>query len=116
MTTTNNCAPLEAVDDFVIVFEEAARLGQADIGDFLPNRSDPLYSRVLRELIRIDMEFAWARGEQRRVEEYGKRFPMVLRDKEVLQDIAFEEYRQRSEHGEKPSIEEYKSRYGVDTS
>src|SRR5204862_373148 len=65
-----------ALDAFLERFETAyARSSSADPADFLPPPGHPLYAEVLRELVRIDLEFAWDRGEERRLEAYRGRFP-----------------------------------------
>jgi serine/threonine protein kinase/tetratricopeptide (TPR) repeat protein len=76
----------------------------------------PDYARAVCELVRIDMEMGWEQGHPRGINEYCREFPEVFRDLEALGAIAFEEYRQRREHGETPSPREYQGRYGVDTS
>jgi hypothetical protein len=96
-------APDLELDAWLEPFESAAEEGTApEIADFLPDRSHPKYGAVLRELVRIDLEFAWARGEDRRIEDYVKRFPALLTDPAALADVALEEYRQRRAAGEDP--------------
>src|SRR5688572_21551483 len=73
--------PALELDAFVAAFEAAASGGAApDPGSFLPPRDHPLYDSVLRELVRVDLEFAWSRGTRRRVEDYRDRFPELFRD------------------------------------
>src|SRR4051794_24488857 len=51
------------IDAYVAGYEAAlAGTSAADLGSFLPDRAHPLFLAVLRELVRVDMEFAWERG------------------------------------------------------
>src|SRR5262249_5314955 len=105
------------LDDFIAAYEACqVRDGEADLADFLPPREHPLYPRVLRELVRVDLEIGWSRGRPRSLEEYGRRFPEIVRDPEAVREIAFEEYRLRRQAGQAPAPDEYRDRYGVDTS
>jgi serine/threonine protein kinase/Tfp pilus assembly protein PilF len=105
----------EVVDAYVQAFEAArARDGRADPAGFLPPPDHPLYPDLVRELVRIDIEFGWSEGHPRPVDEYRGRFPAVFGDPDALREIAFEEYRQRLERGESVDPAEYPRRYGVD--
>jgi serine/threonine protein kinase len=104
-------------DEFIAAFEQAqARDGHADLAAFLPKRDHSLYFRVLRELVRIDLEFAWKRNPRTRLEELRREFPELFHDRDALQEITFEEYRLRHLAGENPLPAEYEERYSVDTS
>ena len=107
-------APGAVVDDFVEAFEMAqARCGQSNLGDFLPDASHPLFRAVLGELIRVDLEYSWARGWPKHVEDYRQFFPHLENDRATLTSIAFEEYRLRRQAGECPSPAEYQQRLGL---
>ncbi len=97
---------------------ESANQGcqQADIDSFLPDESHPQYSSILRELIRLDLEFSWARGTPRRLADFETRYASVFDDPAAVQEIAFEEYRLRLGSGERPSIAEYESHFEIDCS
>jgi serine/threonine protein kinase/Flp pilus assembly protein TadD len=104
------------LDDYVAAFEKSRLAGDVvHLEDFLPPHDDPLYRSVLREIIRIDLEFGWESGQARPLEDYRRQFPQLFDDPESLQGIAFEEYRLRREAGLHPSPEEYARRYGVST-
>jgi serine/threonine protein kinase/tetratricopeptide (TPR) repeat protein len=110
-----NPAPT-ALDDFIDAYEACqARDGVADLADFLPPRDCALYPRILRELVRIDLELGWSRGKPRSLDEYRRLFPDLSHDPEAMQEIAFEEYRLRRQAGQAPAPAEYRERYGVDT-
>ncbi len=104
----------EALDAYVRAFENAyAERGEADPSDFLPPEGDPLRSAVLRELLRVDLEFGWERGRPKNLAEYQRVFPALKADVDGLRQIAFEEYRLRGLAGEDPSADEYLDRYGI---
>jgi serine/threonine protein kinase/tetratricopeptide (TPR) repeat protein len=104
------------LDTFVAAYEAAqARDGEADLKAFLPDPAHPLYGAVLRELVRIDLEYSWARGRPRALHDYRRDFPHLFRDPDDLQAITFEEYRLRRQAGEDPVPEDYAHRYGIDT-
>src|SRR5438876_8359683 len=55
---------------FVEAFEAAQTLGQASLADFLPEPTHLRYAAVLRELIRVDLEYGWKRGRPQSLEGY----------------------------------------------
>src|SRR5205085_5659837 len=102
------------LDDFIRAYEAAqARAGEADLTTFLPDPDHPLYRPVLRELVRVDLEYGWERGQPKRLSEYQGLFPELFRDPEGLEEIAFEEYRLRQQAGENPAPLEYQQRFGI---
>ncbi len=104
------------LDRYLAAYEAAQlRDSQADLAAFLPAPDHPLYSAVLRELVRVDMEVGWERGRPCSLEDYQQRFPELTQDRESLQAVAFEEYRLRQLAGDEPSPDEYRQRYGVRT-
>jgi hypothetical protein len=100
------------LEEFIEAFEAARTKGPADIRLYLPEPRHALFGAVLGELIRIDLEYFWKRGTRRLVEDYRACFPQVFADREVLQGLAFEEYRLRRQAGESPSPAEYLERFG----
>ena len=103
------------LDAHVAAFEAAfSSCAEPDPASFLPPREHPLYSGVLRELLRVDLELAWSRGMRRRVEEYRGRFPDLFDDPAALADLVHEEYRLRKAAGETPEPAEYRDRLGID--
>lgn len=107
--------PALELDVFVAAFEAAAAAGKSpNPGSYLPPPEHPLYHSVLRELVRVDLELAWSRGDQRRVETYRDRFPDLFRDPVAVRDLVREEFRLRKAAGESPDPGEYRARLGVD--
>jgi serine/threonine protein kinase/tetratricopeptide (TPR) repeat protein len=113
MTPTPLCEPTE-LDRRLEEFEAAQRRdGEADLARFLPAPDHAEYATVLRELVRVDLEYGWTRGRPAPVEAYFARFPALAADPEGRRLIVFEEYRQRREAGETPDPSEYVQRYGI---
>jgi eukaryotic-like serine/threonine-protein kinase len=105
------------LDDFIQSYESAWADGEpADLKTFLPDSDNPLYIPVLREVVRIDLEYKWDRGRPQPLEEYRSSYPELFLDREALGAITFEEYRLRLQGGEDPKPDEYASRYAVDVS
>jgi eukaryotic-like serine/threonine-protein kinase len=104
----------DELDEFVRAFELAYRnRGEADPAAFLPPEDHPLHAAVLRELVRVDMEYGWERGRPKDLSEYQRDFPALSADVAALHEIAFEEFRLRRQAGQSPSNDEYLKRYGV---
>jgi len=102
-------------ESIVRAFENAVQSEPgADIDNYLPDESCPNRSSVLRELIRLDMEFSWARGAPHRLSHFQRRYPGLFADRDTIQEIAFEEYRLRLASGERPAVTEYSHQYGID--
>lgn len=104
------------VDDFVRRYERArAGGGTPCLDDFLPPPTHPSYLAILRELVCVDLDWNWTSGRRLRITFYLSRYPQLATDRDGLRQLAFEEYRQRLQHNEKPRREEYQSLYGIDT-
>jgi serine/threonine protein kinase/Flp pilus assembly protein TadD len=104
----------DELDSFVAAYEAAQGGEPVDVKAFLPGSDHPLYGEVLRELVRVDLEYGWARGQARSLEDYRREFPRLFADPEDLRAVTFEEYRLRRQAGEDPAPEEYRQRFGVD--
>src|SRR5215467_10624652 len=88
-----------ALKDAVRRFENAWRQGPRPLlGDYLPTDLS-LRSRVLNELVHIDLELRLKLGEQARVEEYLGRYPELAADRAAIFEfiVAEHELRRRQE-------------------
>lgn len=113
---THHPAVLDHLDDYVAAFERAWDDGPvADLRPFLPAADDSLYLPVLRELVRVDLELGWRQERPRPLADYLREYPSLAGDRASVQEIAYEEYRLRLQHGERPSRAEYESALGVNT-
>ncbi|HEV3143378.1 MAG TPA: serine/threonine-protein kinase [Gemmataceae bacterium] len=103
------------LEERVEAFEsEWSRAGIANPADFLPPSSHPSFRPILCELVRVDLELHWTCGKPKRIEDYVRDFPQLREDRDLLQEIAFEEYRQRLQTGEPVHRAEYAERFDVD--
>ncbi len=103
------------LDTFIRAYEAAWACGEpVNVKEFLPEPGHPLYGSVLREVVRADLEYHWAHGQPRPLEEYRSSFPELFCDRESLRAITFEEYRLRCQAGEPVTPAEYENRFGVD--
>src|SRR4051794_25727307 len=99
---------------YVESFEAArAARGDAELAAFLPPRSHPGFLPILREMVRVDLEWRGARGDRRRLDAYRAEFPDLFAAPDGLAAVAAEEFRLRQEAGESPDPAEYVRRFGV---
>lgn len=104
------------ISDYIEAYECAQeREGHAELTAFLPPREHLLYDGVLRELVRVDLEYSWQRKAPRSLDDYRGAFPELFSRPEDAEAIAFEEYRLRRQAGETASPDEYARRYGIAT-
>jgi serine/threonine protein kinase/tetratricopeptide (TPR) repeat protein len=104
----------DELDEFVEAYESArARAGDVDFANFLPPSDHSLYLPVLRELVRVDLEYGWRAARPCSLEDYQRRFPDLFNDRKCVQEITFEEFRLRRQLGDNPSPAEYERRWGV---
>lgn len=75
------------LDTFIRAYEAAWACGEpVNVKEFLPEPGHPLYGSVLREVVRADLEYHWAHGQPRPLEEYRSSFPELFCDRESLCD------------------------------
>ncbi|HEV3003926.1 MAG TPA: protein kinase, partial [Pirellulales bacterium] len=80
----------------VEAFEEAqVRNGRAELTDFLPPAEHPNRRDVLLELVRVDLEYCWQRGDSCMAENYQARFPELFDDPHAAGQVEFEVERLR---------------------
>jgi WD40 repeat protein/serine/threonine protein kinase len=103
-------------------FEEAWRCGSAPrLEQFLPPQAaaqsgDAARFRLLRELIKIDLEYRWRNqtmpaARQARLEIYLERYPELRQHDAVLPELIGEEYWARQHWGDRPAHGEYALRF-----
>ena len=107
------------LDDYVERFEDAwneASDGAAPTMErFLPPETQPDYTNVCVELMRVDMERRWDRDQKKRLAKYCDEHPWLRQDKVQLGELAFEEFRLRAEHNDDVSAKTYAKDFGIDT-
>src|SRR5438309_380003 len=84
--------------------------GTVDLNTLLPGPNDPLRPVVLYELVKIDMEFRWQRGEMITLEHYLATYPELGPAAELSPHLIFEEYRLSQQHGANTSLSVYRKR------
>ncbi|HYT94918.1 MAG TPA: serine/threonine-protein kinase, partial [Gemmataceae bacterium] len=93
-------------------FEDACKAGQAvDLRAFLPPETDPLRRNCLHELIKLDLELRWRRGEAVTLSYYLEKFTELGPARSLPTSLLFEEFLVRHRHGDRPSLESYKARF-----
>lgn len=100
-----------ALKDAVHRFEMGRREGaRPALDDYLPT-DEPQRSRVLIELVHIDLELGLKAGDAARVEEYLARYPELARDRAAVVELIAAEYtlRRRIEPG--LALDEYRQRF-----
>jgi serine/threonine protein kinase/tetratricopeptide (TPR) repeat protein len=103
------------LDVFVEAFESANQGDdRADLSEFLPPAAHPHYLPVVQELVCVDLDYGWARGEPTPLEDYRQRFPTLFADSAAARAIVWEDYRQRRQAGQEPDPEAYRQ-FGVNT-
>ncbi len=113
-TTTS---PWQIIDRYANEFEAARRsCAQTSFHSFLPAEDSPYFAQVECELLRLEMEFAAAEHKLLPLCEYLRQRTRAEGDREAVQLLAFEHYRQRREIGEEPQTDDYATQFGVDVS
>ncbi|MDG2384679.1 MAG: protein kinase [Pirellulaceae bacterium] len=109
-----NRSLLDAQEDRIDAFERArVEDPEVALNEFLPPSDDDDYAIVAVELMRIDLESCWRQGTPKRLAEYQNNFANVLKDRELLSELAFEEYRCRLQSGSDVKPEEYVERFAI---
>jgi serine/threonine protein kinase/lipoprotein NlpI len=87
-----------------------------ELRDFAPEPAHPQYLEIMVELIRADLEFSFQDQRPRPLRHYLDRFPVVLKDRAALTQVAFEEYRLSFNAGLARTPTDYAKQYRIDTS
>ena len=81
------------------------------ITPFLPAPGDRLRLAVLYELIKIDLEVRWRRGQKAHLEQYLQQFAELGPASGLDPSLIYEEFRVRQRLGDKPSLSAYQLRF-----
>lgn len=71
----------------------------------------PVSPRELADMIRVDLDAHWERGQCRYAEGYLNRFAPVAADPELAVDVIYAEFLAREHSGERPDQHEYQRRF-----
>ena len=100
-----------ALKDAARRFEHALRQGYGPaIEDYLP-AADPLRSRVLIELVHIDLELRLKAGDAARVEDYLARHPVLASDRAAALELIAVEHELRRRREPDLALDEYLHRF-----
>ena len=101
-----------AADVFVEAFlEQWTRGGEPRIEEHLPDADEPHHGEVLIRLVEADLRQRIARGEPARLEDYARRFPRLVVEGRLPDELIAAEFVARQQSGEEPRIDEYRSRF-----
>jgi hypothetical protein len=103
----------EILDRFEKAWTNVGSEDAIDLKAYLPPVEDPLRSVALQELIKVELEIRWRRGQTVRIESYLSEFP-ELQVVGTLPPLIYEEYRVRHMHGDKPPVTAYQERFPDD--
>ncbi len=85
------------LDSFVVRLEkaygQASATSQVDIADYCPPPDHPRYDKIVRELIRVDMELAASKGVVPSIEYYRQRFSSLIDQESICMELEFEQNR-----------------------
>lgn len=106
MIASANGREWPGIDEVVEAYELAqARDGRANLDDFLPSCDHPDRLAIICELIRVELEYAWRRGQPEQIDRYREQFPELFHDPAMEQAICFEESRLRRQATEASSLD-----------
>ena len=96
------------VDRMADRFERKWKRGKTpSIEEFLGELQGPARVALLHELIRIDLEYQWRTGDQRKVESYGREFPELYgADASFPQDLRMFGQKVAAKYAVEPGAEE----------
>lgn len=105
-------ADWDALEELASRLEEAWKKGgPVDLTAFLPQADNPLRRPALQELVKVDMECRWRRGQPVVLDYYLDKFPELGRARDLPVKLIFEEFRVRKLFGDRPSLEVYRIRF-----
>lgn len=85
--------------------------GNADLASFLPPSDDAERLAVLIELVKVDLECRWGRGEEARIESYLSRFPQLGSANDAPLELLVEELNARGRCQRLPDSAELQQRF-----
>jgi len=103
----------ELADRFEQTWQQAQATGTStvDFSKLLPGTSDPMRRAVLYELIKIDMEFRWRRGQIITLDHYLETYPELGPAENLSPLLIYEEYRLSQLHGVNTPLKVYQKRF-----
>ncbi len=103
------------IESILMAFEAAWQTETPpDIDDFLEGGVLERQRSLLAELVMIDFEHRWRRDAEN-VDDYFVRFPELLNDRELRDEVLSQEFRLRTSIGKSPSEAELERRFAGDS-
>ncbi len=105
------------VSDWIDAFEQALRQQErVAVSSFFPEAGDPEFETVVTEVLRILLEWRWAKGERGWLKQLlAENDISWIRDNiRILTPVAFEDYRLRTTGGLEADRDSYRTQYGID--
>src|SRR5262245_19259354 len=100
-----------AIADCVDAYETGSRDGFPELRQFA-SRTDPAFrGAALAELVKVDLERRWAKGEKRNIEAYLQEYPELRSNADSFAEIVQQEYFIRSRNGDQPTAAELSKRF-----
>ena len=88
------------LESYIEAFEsELSTHGDANVEDFVPHDAHPDYHEIVVELLRVDFEHRWQRGQLNDIDAYLEPFAATLSTEKRLEPLAFEAYRLNCQAG-----------------
>jgi WD40 repeat protein/serine/threonine protein kinase/Flp pilus assembly protein TadD len=108
MTEPGNRSTAECAEELLL---QRWRQGErVDIAEFLAAQPAPQPTQLVNLLL-IDQRQRWQVGERIPAESYLRRYPTLDADPEAVVELVYSEFLLREEHSERPTLEEYRSRF-----
>lgn len=102
----------DLLDELASKLESAWKAGGAtDLMPLLPPATSPLRKHALEELVKVDLECRWRRGQAVVLDYYVDKYPELGKTRDLPPSLICEEYRVRHLFGDKPPLTLYKSRF-----
>ena len=98
----------QAVMACVDAFEHSQNEGDSDLRSFLGSVPQEYRQSALAELIRVDYERHWKRGQLRPMAEYLQEYPELCDSEDTVLKLLHEEFEFRLKIGQQPSVDEYR--------
>jgi serine/threonine protein kinase/formylglycine-generating enzyme required for sulfatase activity len=116
MSTPQNLGQLnesewQQLQEFADRFHAAWRDGAPELDRFLPAADHPLRLVVLHEMITIDLEMRWRRGQPLGLEYYLEKYPELGPSSALPPALVFQEYHVRHRFGDRPALDSYQQRF-----
>lgn len=99
----------QAIMDCVAALERSDPAQETDLRDYLRDMPEALKSSALAELVMIDFERRWKRGERRPINRYLQDYPTLCEAEDTVVELLRAEFDLRRRSGEQPREADYRA-------